>query len=82
MGRKESNQTITNKQTKQTISFHLSGMVKKVPNHKEDYGMTDALCCHGNLLYTSAYDLDTGHGYINGKTSLCLFFSKINIVLL
>ena len=52
-------------------------MVKKVPNHKEDYGMTDALCCHGNLLYTSAYDLDTGHGYINGKTSLCLFVSKV-----
>ena len=52
------------------ILFHVDifvGLVKKLPNHKEDFGMTDALCCHGDILYTSAYDLDTGQGYMNGK---------------
>ncbi|XP_060594537.1 uncharacterized WD repeat-containing protein alr2800-like, partial [Ruditapes philippinarum] len=41
------------------------GLVKKLPNHKEEFGMTDAICCHGNLMMTSAYDLDNGNGYIN-----------------
>ncbi|XP_045162795.2 uncharacterized protein LOC123527419 isoform X3 [Mercenaria mercenaria] len=42
------------------------GLVKKLANHKEEFGMTDAIYCHGNLMMTSAYDLDNGHGYING----------------
>ena len=45
----------------------IVGVVKKLANHKEDYGMTDTLCCHGDVLYSSAYDLDIGQGYINGR---------------
>ena len=47
----------------------ILGVVKKLANHKEEYGMTDSLCCHGDTLYSSAYDLDIGQGYINGKAT-------------
>ncbi|XP_052819412.1 uncharacterized protein LOC128245328 [Mya arenaria] len=41
------------------------GLVKKLANHREEFGITDTLCCHGDVMVTSAYDLDTGHGYLN-----------------
>jgi len=30
--------------------------------------MTDAICCHGDVMLTSAYDLDNGQGYLNGMS--------------
>lgn len=41
------------------------GVVSKLANHREDFGMTDAICCHGDIMITSAYDLDNGQGYLN-----------------
>ncbi|KAL4221254.1 hypothetical protein ACF0H5_019518 [Mactra antiquata] len=41
------------------------GLLNKCVNHREEFGMTDAICCHGDIMITSAYDLDNGHGYIN-----------------
>ncbi|XP_052212566.1 F-box/WD repeat-containing protein 7-like isoform X1 [Dreissena polymorpha] len=41
------------------------GLVKKLSNHKGECGMTDALCQCGDIMLTSAYDLDTGRGYLN-----------------
>ncbi|XP_052285925.1 WD repeat-containing protein 5 homolog isoform X3 [Dreissena polymorpha] len=41
------------------------GLVKKLSNHKGECGMTYALCQCGDIMLTSAYDLDTGRGYLN-----------------
>ncbi|KAL5014734.1 hypothetical protein ScPMuIL_009004 [Solemya velum] len=41
------------------------GLVHKLSNHQEDFGVTDALCCHGNILISSAYNLDNGLAYLN-----------------
>ncbi|XP_069114391.1 uncharacterized WD repeat-containing protein all2124-like isoform X2 [Argopecten irradians] len=41
------------------------GEVSKLMNHLEEFGMTDSLCCHGDTLLSSSYNLDTGRGSIN-----------------
>ncbi|XP_060071308.1 uncharacterized protein LOC132551211 [Ylistrum balloti] len=41
------------------------GEVSKLKNHSDEFGMTDSLCCHGDTLLTSSYNLDTGRGSIN-----------------
>lgn len=43
------------------------GVVHKLMNHVEDFGITDCFCCHGNIIISSAYNLDTGLGYLNGE---------------
>ena len=53
---------------RQQILLFFAGEVHKLKNHHTgDFGSTDAMCCHDNLLLTSGYDLDHGIGYINGK---------------
>lgn len=39
----------------------------KLSNHVTDFGCSDAVLKTGDLLLTSAYDLDNGAGYINGN---------------
>ncbi|XP_067658927.1 WD repeat-containing protein 5-like [Haliotis asinina] len=41
------------------------GIVKKIPNHTDEFASTDAICCFEDLLIASSYDLDNGLGYIN-----------------
>ncbi|XP_071109247.1 WD repeat-containing protein 5-like isoform X2 [Haliotis cracherodii] len=41
------------------------GIVKKLPNHTDEFASTDAICCFEDLLVASSYDLDNGLGYIN-----------------
>ncbi|BFZ23778.1 hypothetical protein BsWGS_26817 [Bradybaena similaris] len=48
------------------------GLVRKVPNHTDNFSFTDALCCHGDLLLSSSYDLDDAVGYINVRSSKTL----------
>jgi len=45
------------------------GNVSCLANHHSEFGVTDALCKHGNYLLSSAYDYDNGTGYLNGKLS-------------
>ncbi|XP_029643580.1 mitochondrial division protein 1 [Octopus sinensis] len=40
-------------------------IVSKLLNHTEKFGVTDAIFCHQDTLYSSAYDLDKGLAYIN-----------------
>ena len=42
-----------------------TGRLSKVPNHEEDFGLTDCLSQTGELLVVSSYDLDTGYGALN-----------------
>lgn len=44
------------------------GIVHKLLNHTEDFGVTDAVCCNEDSIFTSAYDLDNGLAYINVRT--------------
>ena len=48
-------------------SILFPGEVHKLKNHTGDFGSTDAMCCHDDVLLTSGYDLDHGVGYINSK---------------
>ncbi|XP_046562373.1 LOW QUALITY PROTEIN: uncharacterized protein LOC124271321 [Haliotis rubra] len=41
------------------------GIVKKLPNHTDEFASTDAICSFEDLLIASSYDLDNGLGYIN-----------------
>ncbi|XP_076086696.1 uncharacterized protein LOC143057292 [Mytilus galloprovincialis] len=41
------------------------GLVHKLINHCEDFGITDSISCHGNIIVSSAYSLDNGAGYVN-----------------
>ncbi|GAB1605958.1 mitochondrial division protein 1-like [Argonauta hians] len=41
------------------------GIASKLLNHTEKFGVTDAIYCHDDTLYSSAYDLDKGLAYIN-----------------
>ena len=45
----------------------ITGLVHKIVNHCEEFGVTDSICCHGNLMVSSAYSIDSGFGYVNGK---------------
>lgn len=42
-----------------------SGLVHKLGNHNEEFGITDSLACCEGLLLASAFCLDKGLGYIN-----------------
>lgn len=44
------------------------GIVQKLLNHTEDFGVTDAIFCNQDSLFTSAYDMDNGLAYINVRT--------------
>ncbi|CAG5136765.1 unnamed protein product, partial [Candidula unifasciata] len=48
------------------------GQVRKLANHTDSFTFTDALCCHGDLLLSSSYDLDDAVGYINIRSSKTL----------
>jgi len=41
------------------------GRLRKIANHTEDIGFTDAVAVAGNLLVASTYDIDTGQGGLN-----------------
>ena len=41
------------------------GRLRKIANHTEDIGFTDAVAVAGNLLVASTYDIDTGLVYNN-----------------
>eukprot|EP00117_Sycon_ciliatum_P010582 scpid30712/ scgid0999/ F-box/WD repeat-containing protein 7; F-box and WD-40 domain-containing protein 7; Protein archipelago len=52
--------------------FHLpSGNVAKFPNHLGSFGRTDCLAVSddGELLLSSAFDLDTGEAYVNIRSA-------------
>ena len=61
--------------TKNWIRFFLkiSGLVHKLANHCEDFGVTDCICIHDGILLSSAYSLDSGLGYVNGKVQHIYF---------
>ncbi|KAK3104936.1 hypothetical protein FSP39_013481 [Pinctada imbricata] len=42
-----------------------TGKVRKLPNHCEDFGVTDCIVRHNQCLLSSAYSLDSGLGYVN-----------------
>ncbi|XP_062581129.1 F-box/WD repeat-containing protein 7-like isoform X2 [Saccostrea cucullata] len=46
-----------------------SGLVHKLGNHNEDFGITDSLDITDDILISSAFCLDTGLGYINVRNS-------------
>jgi hypothetical protein len=49
--------------------FNLyAGLVHKLGNHTEEFGITDSVIFSDGILLTSAFCLDTGLGYINGMT--------------
>lgn len=48
----------------------ISGLVHKLGNHNEEFGITDSLACCEGLLLASAFCLDKGLGYINGNKQL------------
>jgi len=41
------------------------GRLRKIANHAEDVGFTDAVAAAGDLLIASTYDIDTGQGGLN-----------------
>eukprot|EP00092_Neocalanus_flemingeri_P044047 GFUD01048708.1.p1 GENE.GFUD01048708.1~~GFUD01048708.1.p1 ORF type:complete len:615 (+),score=153.97 GFUD01048708.1:56-1900(+) len=41
------------------------GRLRKIANHTEDIGFTDAVMVAGDLLVASTYDIDTGQGGLN-----------------
>jgi len=41
------------------------GKLRKIANHAEDVGFTDAVAVAGDLLVASTYDIDTGQGGLN-----------------
>lgn len=46
-----------------------SGELTKMRNHKPGIpGITDNLCCFDDLLLSTSYDLDTGHGSLNVRS--------------
>jgi len=42
-----------------------NGRLRKIANHAEDIGFTDAVAVSGDLLVASTYDIDTGQGGLN-----------------
>lgn len=46
-----------------------SGLVHKLGNHNEEFGITDSLACCEGLLLASAFCLDKGLGYINVRSA-------------
>ncbi|XP_061189590.1 uncharacterized protein LOC133197526 isoform X2 [Saccostrea echinata] len=46
-----------------------SGLVHKLGNHNEDFGITDSMTIKDDILISSAFCLDTGLGYINVRNS-------------
>lgn len=45
----------------------FAAKISALANHHSEFGVTDALCSTGSCLLSSAYDYDTGAGYINGE---------------
>ncbi len=53
---------------------YLSGTLHKLSNHLSEFGITDAMVAHENLLLSSGFDLDNGIGYINGECWFVFLF--------
>lgn len=47
--------------------FINPGTVSKLRNNLSEFGFTDAVCTQADVLLTSAYDLDNGLAFLNGK---------------
>lgn len=58
-----------------------SGNVSCLANHHSEFGVTDALCKHGNYLLSSAYDYDNGTGYLNVRDRNGPQYSYISSIL-
>ena len=49
------------------FSTLFAGVADKLCNHTHDFGGTDSISIHKDLLLSSGYHLDSGLGYVNGE---------------
>ena len=52
-------------------------MLHKLNHHTTEFGVTDAIVIHENLLLASGYDLDNGVGYVNGEFKFSVVKDKV-----
>lgn len=49
-----------------TLKYFL-GKLRKIRNHENDFGSTNAMTTSGSCLISAGYDIDKGNGYMNGE---------------